>query len=281
MIQESKLLADIDLSSIQKLTILIKERYNYDFTNYALSSFKRRIARILEAQKMNHIDELIEKLESTPQFLSEFLTYLTVNVTEMFRDPTFWKHLKDTVLPHLQNEKRRLKIWHAGCSSGEEVYSMIILLKELEMINDVSIVATDMDVEILEKAKSGKYPVKNLTLNKQNYLKAGGTLDLNNYTTTDEHFFHIKDEVKQHANFKEHNLVTGKVLDEFDIILCRNVLIYFNQNLQNEVLKTIHSSLKINGLLTIGSKESLIWCDNFNKFNTVNLEEKIFKKILE
>jgi chemotaxis protein methyltransferase CheR len=281
MIQESKLLADIDLSSIQKLTLLIKDRYNYDFTNYALSSFKRRVARILEAQKMNHTDELIKKLETDSTFFNDFLTYLTVNVTEMFRDPTFWKYMKEEILPNLHKEKKTLKIWHAGCSSGEEVYSMIITLKELGIINDVSITASDLDIEILDKAKKGRYPVKNLILNNQNFTKSSGEGDLSKYINTDDHYFYINSDLKQYVDFKEHNLVSGGSLGDFDIILCRNVLIYFNQTLQNEVLKTLHNTLLINGILAIGSKESLIWCDNFNKFKTINLEEKVFKKILD
>lgn len=281
MTPDSKLLLDIDLSDIQKLTQFVKDNFDYDFSNYALSSFKRRIARILESQKLNNVDELIKKLESTPSFFHDFVTDLTVNVTEMFRDASFWLYLRNELLPNYSKEKPTIKIWHAGCSSGEEVYSMIILLKELNLLDKVSITASDLDKEILAKAKTGKYALKNLPVNNQNYLNSGGNDNIDLFTTTDTHYFYINEDIKQHVTFLEHNLVSSGKIGSFDIILCRNVLIYFNQNLQNEVLKTLHASLIKNGHLAIGSKESLIWCDSFNKFKTVNLEEKVFKKVID
>jgi len=275
---DANLLLDIDLLKIQKLTKVVYDKYGYDFRNYALSSFKRRIARILESQKLNNIDDLIEKLETTPIFFHQFLSSLTVNVTEMFRDPTFWLYLQTNILPNIINKQGKINIWHAGCSSGEEVYSMMIALKELGIDDQFNVLASDMDTDILQKAKLGKYPAKNLITSNRNYLEAGGKKDLSHYTTEKDSYVYINKELKEHITFVEHNLVTDNIQGKFDLILCRNVLIYFNQTLQNTVLDSIQKSLLQGGYLAIGSKESLLWCESFTKFKTINTEDKLFQK---
>src|SRR5690606_39790781 len=138
---------------------IIYQKYNYDFRNYAMSSFKRRVLRILEHKKMT-VDGLLRKLTATPNFVNEFLDELTVNVTEMLRDPSFWRIMREEILPAIMLNHKQFKIWHAGCSSGEDVMSMCIMLKEMVILHDVKIIATDLDVNILEKAKSGSYPAK-------------------------------------------------------------------------------------------------------------------------
>lgn len=270
---------DIEISDLRRITELVKEKYNYDFTNYAMSSFRRRILRILELYKFGSAELLIKRLKDDAAFFDEFIAEITVNVTEMFRDPSFWRELRDNVIPNILLNHNTISIWHAGCSSGEEVYSMAILLKEMGILHKAKIIATDIDKVILDKAKMGHYSMKNMELNEKNYIRFEGKENFKNYFTEQNGKAVMDKSLIKDVSFREHDLVQGVVFNKFDLILCRNVMIYFNQNLQNEVLKKHHESLFKYGYLVIGSKESLIWCEIANKFIVVNNEEKIYKKI--
>ena len=272
---------EIHIVDIRKLTETIKTKYGYDFTNYAISSFKRRILRIVELYKFSSVDMLISKIADDPSFFEEFVSEITVNVTEMFRDPSFWRILRDKIIPNILLNHKKVSIWHAGCSSGEEVYSMAILLKEMGILEDSKIIATDIDDQILERAKSGVYTVKNMELNEKNYVRFRGENELNKYFEVRNGLAYMDKSLVKDVSYRKHDLVNGIVFNKFDIVLCRNVMIYFNQNLQNEVLKKLHESIFKYGYLAIGSKESLIWCEIANKFIVVNNEEKIYKKIKE
>lgn len=269
---------DIDIVDLKKITDLVQTKYGYDFRNYAMSSFKRRMLRILELKNLT-IESLLKKLNEQPGFIEEFLDELTVNVTEMFRDPGFWRILRDEIIPGILLNHKSFKIWHAGCSSGEEVLSMTIMLKEMGILQDVQLFATDLDVNILEKAKSATYPIKNMELNEKNYIRYEGKKSLKEYYKEEGGKAIFDKELMQNVTFRKHDLVKGEVFNKFDLILCRNVMIYFNQALQNDVLKKFHEGLFKYGYLAIGSKESLIWCDVANKFLVVNNEEKVYKKI--
>jgi chemotaxis protein methyltransferase CheR len=269
---------DIDIADLKKISELIYQKYNYDFRNYAMSSFKRRVLRILELKKLT-VDGLIKKLSDSPSFVNEFLDELTVNVTEMFRDPSFWRVMREEIIPSIMLNHKQFKIWHAGCSSGEEVISMSIMLKEMGILNDVTLIATDLDLNILEKAKTGVYPIKNMELNEKNYIRFQGTGHLKDYYREENGNAVFHKELLMNVSWRRHDLVLGDIFNKFDLVLCRNVMIYFNQNLQNDVLKKFHEGLFKYGYLAIGSKESLIWCDYANRFIVVNNEEKIYKKI--
>lgn len=270
---------DIEISDLRRITELVKEQYKYDFTNYAMSSFRRRILRIMELYKFGSADLLIKRLKDDRSFFDEFIAEITVNVTEMFRDPPFWRELRDNVIPNILLNHNTISIWHAGCSSGEEVFSMAILLKEMGILDKAKIIATDIDKVILEKAKKGHYSMKNMELNEKNYIRFEGKHNFKDYFKEENGKAVMDKSLIQNVSFREHDLVQGVVFNKFDLILCRNVMIYFNQNLQNEVLKKHHESLFKYGYLVIGSKESLIWCEIANKFIVVNNEEKIYKKI--
>jgi chemotaxis protein methyltransferase CheR len=269
---------DIDIADLKRITELIYSKYGYDFRNYAMSSFKRRILRITELKNLS-IESLIKKLTESPAFINEFLDELTVNVTEMFRDPSFWRVMRDEIIPGILLNHKTFNIWHAGCSSGEEVISMAILLKEMGILNDVSLYATDLDVNILEKAKSATYYAKNMDLNEKNYIRFEGKYSLRDYYKEENGKVIFDKNLLVNTTFRKHDLVMGEIFNKFDLILCRNVMIYFNQTLQNEVLKKFHESLFKYGYLAIGSKESLIWCDVANRFLVANNEEKVYKKI--
>lgn len=273
------MMTEIDLADIKRITELIKTRHNYDFTNYALSSFKRRVIRILELNKMT-ITTLIQKLEDA-DYLEYFLNEITVNVTEMFRDPSFWRALRETILPQILLNHKKIRIWHAGCSSGEEVVSMAILLREMNIEKDVQLIATDLDTNILKRAREARYAVKHMELNERNYIRFQGTGQLTNYYKVQNNEAVLDPSLLENVSFRQHDLVRGEVFNKFDLVLCRNVMIYFNQQLQNDVLKKLHESLFKYGYLAIGSKESLIWCDIAGKFLVVNNEEKIYRKIKE
>ncbi|GAB4131023.1 MAG: protein-glutamate O-methyltransferase CheR [Raineya sp.] len=270
---------EIEISELRLITDLIKQKYNYDFSNYAMSSFKRRVARVLELYKMDSVSTLLRRLDIDAKFFKEFLAEITVNVTEMFRDPTCWIELRNSVIPNIRQNKEHFSIWHAGCSSGEEVYSMAILLEEMGILDDVRIVATDIDHVILDKAREARYHIKNMEVNKKNYAAFGGKYNLEQYYKEENGKALMNKNLVRNVEYKEHNLVTGSSFEKFDLILCRNVMIYFNQTLQNQVLKLFHESLQKYAYLVIGSKESLIWCELANKFIVVNNEEKIYKKI--
>lgn len=270
---------DLDFADLRRISDLIYEKYNYDFRNYAPSSFKRRVVRILEQKKMT-VNHLLEKLALTPHFIHEFIDELTVNVTEMFRDPGFWKVIRHEVLPSIRRQRSKFNIWHAGCSSGEEVITMSIVLHEMNMQDDVLITATDLDTGMLRRAGRGACAMKHMEVNERNYLAFGGDPSgLGKYYIRDNDHALFHRSLFDRVTFRHHDLVLGEVFDRFDLILCRNVMIYFNQDLQNTVLKKFHESLTPSGYLSIGSRESLIWCEYGNRFTIVNNDEKIYKKI--
>jgi chemotaxis protein methyltransferase CheR len=270
---------DIEIAELRNLTQVIKDTYNYDFTNYAMSSFKRRIQRVMDVFKMNSVQELINRLKEDRSFFHDFVSEITVNVTEMFRDPSFWRVARDHIVPNILLNADTISIWHAGCSSGEEVFSMAVMLKEMGILEKSRIIATDLDPEILDKARAGVYSLKNMELNEKNYIRYQGTGKLSDYYTVRDGKAYMDKSLVANVSWRQHNLVSGPVFNKFDMVLCRNVMIYFNQTLQNEVLKRLHESLFKYGYLAIGSKESLIWCEIANKFIVVNNEEKIYKKI--
>jgi chemotaxis protein methyltransferase CheR len=269
---------DIDLIDLKRISELVFQKHGYDFRNYAMSSFKRRILRILELQNLS-LDALIKKISDQSNYINEFLDELTVNVTEMFRDPSFWRVMREEVIPGILLNHKQFKIWHAGCSSGEEVLSMTILLKEMGILEDVTITATDLDPTILDKAKAATYSIKNMELNEKNYIRFQGTSTLKNYFSEENGKAIFQKDLFKNVTFRKQDLVMGEVFNKFDLILCRNVMIYFNQTLQNDVLKKFHESLFKYGYLAIGSKESLIWCEVANRFIVANNEEKVYKKI--
>jgi len=271
---------EIEIAQLRRLIEVIKKRYDYDFSNYAMSSFRRRVQRFIELFGMENMEELIRKLELDKHFFKTFLSEITVNVTEMFRDPSFWVELRDEIVPSILMNKKEFRVWHAGCSSGEEILSMAILLDEMDVLDQVEIVATDIDYSILAKAQEATYNLRNMEdVNRKNYQRFLGKRSLEHYYTVQDGKAVMDKRLLRNVQFVEHNLVNGEKIGVFDLILCRNVMIYFNQTLQNEVLKLFHASLPRYGYLAIGSKESLIWCEYANKFIVVNNNEKIYKKI--
>lgn len=232
----------------------------------------------MSVHNLKTIDDLIEKIKSDKSYYKDFLDELTVNTTEMFRDPTFWKAMKEKVIPIFANHQT-IRIWHAGCSSGEEVFTMAIILKELDLLDKSKIYATDLSAPILEKAKSGTYSARNMETNIMNYeLYGGKSKDFEQYYTVKGHKVIMDKSLVAKVNWMENNLITTKdPFMKFDIILCRNVMIYFSSMLQAQVFRLFHGSLLDKGVIGIGSKESFIWNNHINEYEQLTNDEKIYR----
>ncbi len=253
-------------------------KYGYDFRDYARAGIKRRIKRRLSLSGIKTISEMQHKLLYDKKFFEMLLLDLSINVTEMFRDPSFFRALRKGVLSELK-KRSFIKIWHAGCATGEEVYSLAILLKEEGLYEKTRIYATDFNENALKKAKDGIYPIENMKEYTNNYKKSGGLCSFGDYYTAGHDHAIIERSLKSNIIFSDHNLTTDGVFGEIDMILCRNVLIYFNKKLQNKIFKLFHSSLGQGGFLCLGSKETIRLSECSTDFDDVMNREKIYKKI--
>lgn len=274
MIQKS----DLTIHEIDEILAIIKNTYGYDFTSYSRASFHRRIHRFMDDLGIKTAFDLKHHLINIPGGFDFFLERITVNVTEMFRDPDFYKALKEKVLTMLSSYPI-IKIWHAGCATGEEVFSMAILFHEAGLLQRTRIYATDINPVNLEKARKGIVPLdvmKDYTLN---YIKSGGVNDFASYYTARYNNALINKELRKNIVFSQHNLVTDHGFNEFQLICCRNVMIYFNKDLQNRVINLFHDSLSNLGYLALGTKESLIFTNIKNEFEAIDHNQKIFRRI--
>jgi chemotaxis protein methyltransferase CheR len=261
---------------LEDIVSLIRIRHGYDFSNYAAASLKRRVEKFMQQSKASLFD-LKYHITNDKAYFFWMLQSLTVNVTEMFRDPQFYKMMRETILPKLSSYPI-IKIWHAGCSTGEEVFSMAILLKELDLLKRSKIYATDINISNVEKAVAGIIPMHYMKDYTANYIKSGGTEDFSDYYTAKYNNAIIKKELKKNIVFSQHNLVTDHAFNEFHLICCRNVLIYFNNKLQNHAMTLFYESLAPLGYLALGTKESIAFTDVQTRFETVSGTNKIFRR---
>lgn len=268
---------DVSVKDINKITDALRIAGGVDFSDYAFSSFKRRVIRFMEINRIRDASQFADNIHSDREYASKIVEEITVNVTEMFRDPSFWVTLRETILPKLTH-KRIINIWHAACSTGEEVLSMAIMLKELNLLNSAKIVATDLNHSVLEIAKKGSYNIKNLENNEKNYKLFGGKTNLSDYYTVQNNSVIFNPELLSNVDFRQHDLTSDGTVFGFDLVLCRNVLIYFNFDLQERVLSIISRSMNHGSFLAIGSKESIRWCREAQYFNEESMEEKIYRK---
>lgn len=261
---------------VDELNRIINLRYGYNFSDYSFESFKRRASRFILLNQLN-FEELTQRLVEDEDFFGHFLNEITVNVTDVFRDPWFFKALRKEVIPNLHSYPV-LRIWHAGCASGEEVYSLAILLHEAGLLDRSILYATDLNTKVLEKGKKGMYDRDQADFYEQFYLEAGGTGSFKDYYFTHANNLVFKDFLKKKIVFAQHNLITDHSFNEFNIILCRNVLIYFNKTLQNKVLKLLFESLTPLGFLALGEKETLDYSIVAPYFETVDRKARIYRK---
>lgn len=263
---------------IQLLLEGVFRYYGFDFRNYAPASLKRRIWKIIRSENLTTISGLQEKVLHDPACLDRFLIGLSVNVTSMFRDPSFFLAFRSKVVPLLRTYPY-IRIWCAGCSTGEEVYSMAILLQEESLYQRCRIYATDMNEVVLRTAKDGIFPVGLMQEYTQNYLQAGGKQSFSEYYTAAYDNAIFRSSLKENIVFSAHNLVTDGSFNEFNVILCRNVLIYFNQTLQERVHKLLYESLCMFGVLGLGHKESLKLTPYDKHYEELENREKLYRRI--
>lgn len=262
---------------IEDIINVVKKLYGFDFTGYSKASLKRRLTRILQLKRLTFYD-LKHLLINDKDFFQHFLEEVTVNVTEMFRDPLFYKAINSQVLPYLSTFQH-IKVWSAGCSSGEEVYSMAILLKEAGLINKSFVYGTDINTEVLKEAKKGIYSLRKIKSYAENYQYSGLPGTITDHFTILYDAASIHTELKQNTLFSVHNLISDNVFNEFQLISCRNVFIYFESSLQEKILDLFYRSLCPLGFLCLGSKEA-IRSDAFKKrFKTISSKENIYQKI--
>lgn len=256
----------------------IRRGYGYDFMHYSQASLKRRLIYMREQTQMGGFVEMLDRLLHDENFFDQFLMNMSVTVTDMFRDPGFYKALRDKVIPVLKTFPF-IKVWHAGCATGEEVYSMAILLHEENFLDRARIYATDFNKHSLDVAQNGVYASEHQASYMKNYQEAGGKNDFSTYYNDGYGLMKFKDLLKKRVTFSYHNLVTDGVFGEMNLICCRNVLIYFDKELQGHVLNLFADSLRHGGFLCLGSKESLSFTSIREQFETVDAQQKIYKKI--
>ena len=263
------------------LEILLRdllEVHGYDFTNYARASLKRRINRLASMDRIPSFAELRYRVKNNKDYLQRFVEEITVNVNEMFRDPVFFEALRTIVFPQLAT-KPFIRIWHAGCSTGEEVYSMAILLKEANLLDRSLLYATDLNPSVLEVLKKGIYPLQTMKQNSENYIRAGGRFSFSDYYSALYDWAMFDASLRNKMIISTHNLVSDRSFNEFQLILCRNVLIYFDKDLQNKVLTLFDQSLENLGFLALGSKESIRFSPIKDKYQQVSSNQKIWRKM--
>lgn len=262
---------------IELILQAIYNKYGYDFRNYSKAHIKRRLLNRLASSDLKSISEMQHKVLHDSGFFEVILRDLSINVTEMFRDPGFYRALRIDVMPILKTYPY-FKVWHAGCSTGEEVYSFAVVLKEEGIYDRAQIYATDFNRDVLEIAKKGIYPIDRIKEFTANYQAGGGTQSFSDYYMANYNSVIYDQSLKKNLVFAEHNLVTDSVFAEANLIICRNVLIYFNKELQNRVVTLFNDSLVNGGFLGLGSKETLQFTNQANNFDIVNKNEKIYKK---
>ncbi len=256
----------------------VYEISGYDFRNYAPASVRRRIHNYLHNEKLESIIDLQKKVLYDQSALKNFLNTLTITVTEMFRDPAFFLAIRQKVVPWL-NTYPFIRIWIAGCATGEEAYSLAIVLQEEGIDKQVIIYATDMSENAIMKAKEGIYPIQQLKNYTANYQKAGGINSFSQYYTAKYDYAILDKSLQKNIVWAHHNLATDASFNEFNLILCRNVMIYFNQELHNQVHKLLYDSLIPFGILCLGTKESIRFSPHEDSYEEVDGRQKIYRKI--
>ena len=255
----------------------VYEYYGFDLGGYSKASLKRRVNRIMNLDGFSNFYDFLSKIKYDNDYYKRAIDEITVNVTEMFRDPSFYKVVRTQILPFLAT-KPFIRIWHAGCSSGEEVYSMAILLKEAGLLNKSILYATDINSKVLETAKKGIFPLRMMKEYSENYRFSGGQEDFSNYYIANYGNAKFSDELSKRMVFSQHNLVSDTSFNEFDMIFCRNVLIYFDNDLQTRAINLFDESLSTFGFLALGTKETIKYSIAQEKYTQVQ-KEKLWRKI--
>ncbi len=274
----SKYNSELEQIEIELLLEGIFRLYGFDFRAYAYASIRRRLWKRIEAEGLSTVSGLQERILHEPAMMERLLLDLSINVTAMFRDPAFYRLFREVVVPTLRTYPF-IRIWHAGCATGEEVYSMAILLEEEGLYERARIYATDINEVVLQKAKSGIFPLDRMQEYTENYIAAGGKRAFSDYYVAKYDGALFSPNLTRNVVFSQHNLVTDRSFSEFNAILCRNVLIYFDKTLQAKVHTLFYDSLAIFGILALGSRESLRFSPCEECYEQINGPEKIYRKV--
>ena len=269
---------ELERLEIELLLEGVYRHYGFDFRSYAYASIRRRLWRRIEAEGLKTVSALQEKLLHEPSMMERVLLDLSINVTAMFRDPSFYLAFRQQVVPLLRTYPF-IRIWHAGCSTGEEVYSMAILLEEEGLYERARIYATDINEVVVHRARAGIFPLDRMQEYTENYIRAGGTRSFSEYYTAKYDGALFSPQLQRNVVFSQHNLVTDRSFAEFNVILCRNVLIYFDRDLQARVHGLFHESLVHLGILCLGSKESLRLSRYEDAYEELSAPERIYRKV--
>ena len=270
--------SDLERLEIELLLEGVFRHYGFDFRSYAYASIRRRLWKRVDGEGLRSISGLQARILHDPDAMERLLLDLSVNVTAMFRDPGFYREFRDKVIP-LMRTYPFIRIWHAGCSTGEEVFSMAILLEEEGLYDRARLYATDINDVVLQRAKQGIFPLERMQEYTDNYIKAGGTRSFSEYYTAKYDGALFSPSLTRNVVFSQHNLVTDRSFSEFHVIFCRNVLIYFDKTLQNRVHKLFYDSLVMFGVLALGSKESLKFSQFEPCYEKLTTAEKLYKKV--
>jgi len=269
---------DLERLEIELLLDGVFRHYGFDFRAYAYASIRRRLWKRVEGEGLRTISGLQERILHDPEAMERLLLDLSVNVTAMFRDPSFYQEFRERVVPLLRTYPF-IRIWHAGCSTGEEVYSMAILLEEEGLYERARLYATDINDVVLQRARQGIFLLDRMQEYTENYMKAGGKRSFSEYYTAKYDGALFSPALTRNVVFSQHNLVTDRSFSEFHVIFCRNVLIYFDKALQNRVHSLFYDSLVMFGMLALGSKESLKFSQYEPCYEKLSPTEKLYRKV--
>ncbi|HUR39869.1 MAG TPA: protein-glutamate O-methyltransferase CheR [Verrucomicrobiae bacterium] len=269
---------DLEDLEIDLLLEALDRRYGYDFRRYARASLRRRLKQFIERERLRSIADLVPAALREPGFLDRLVNGISVSVTEPFREPVCLAAVRQHVFPWLQSHAY-CKIWHAGCSSGEEVYSLAILLDEAGMLDRVQVYGTDINTDALAVARAAIYPLEAMRRAEENYERAGGQRKLSDYYVAQYGRAKLSARLARNLVFSQHNLATDAAFGEMQFILCRNVLIYFNRELQARVFKLFSGSLARRGFLALGAKESMGTEDAKQRFETIDSAARLFRAL--
>jgi chemotaxis protein methyltransferase CheR len=269
---------DLETLELQLLLDGIYRRYGFDFREYAPASLKRRVWRRVHAEGLTSITGLLERILRDTSSMERLLLDLSVNVTSMFRDPSFYAAFRTKVVPLLRTYPFT-RIWVAGCSTGEEVYSLAILLQEESVYERTRIYATDINEAVLDRARAGVFPLEKMREYTEHYIRAGGTSSFSGYYLAKYGGALFDRSLTENVVWAPHNLVQDRAFNTFNVILCRNVMIYFDRPLQNRVHQLFHESLERFGVLALGHKESIRFTGFEDDYEELDATERLYRRV--
>lgn len=269
---------DVETLEIELLLTAVARRYGYDFRMYSPASLRRRIRRAVVEEGVQTVSALQEVLLHDPDALERFVSILSVHVTAMFRDPAFYRALREEIVPMLRTYPF-VRVWHAGCSTGEEAYSLAVVLSEEGILDRCRIYATDLSAELLDRARRGIFSLSAIRDYTANYVRAGGTKDFSQYYRAGHDAIRFRDDIRRNLIFSQHNLASDGSFNEFQLILCRNVMIYFNPTLRRRVHELLYESLAIFGVLGLGMRETMAGNPLAKRYAVVDESVRLYRRV--